>query len=134
VQEYIDTSALIALSDARDTNHQRAVEHLREATKSGKRFTVGKPVLVEFLDGLTKRVGKKEALSALDALTESKVVTMVDDTGPDWERCLEIFRRYQDTAIDLTDSLSFAIMERLRIETAFTFDSDFKAHGWTVQP
>ncbi|RLI77503.1 VapC toxin family PIN domain ribonuclease, partial [Archaeoglobales archaeon] len=30
--------------------------------------------------------------------------------------------------------LSFAMMERLDLRTAFTFDSDFKTHGFEVVP
>ncbi|MCJ2563900.1 MAG: hypothetical protein LN417_07415 [Candidatus Thermoplasmatota archaeon] len=44
------------------------------------------------------------------------------------------FRRYYDKAIDLTDSLSFAIMERMKIDTAFAFDRDFEVHGFVLLP
>jgi len=36
--------------------------------------------------------------------------------------------------IDLTDSLSFAIMERLKIDSAFAFDRDFEVHGFVRLP
>jgi len=43
---------------------------------------------------------------------------------------------YIDTSqkIDLTDCLSFSIMERMNIDTAFTFDSDFQTYGFKVLP
>ncbi|MFQ6107757.1 MAG: hypothetical protein ACE5QF_09290 [Thermoplasmata archaeon] len=47
---------------------------------------------------------------------------------------MDYFRRFRDKAIDLTDSLSFAIMERLRIDSAFTFDGDFEVHGLVRVP
>jgi predicted nucleic acid-binding protein len=32
----------------------------------------------------------------------------------------------------LTDAISFAVMERLRIPQAFTFDHNFAQFGWNV--
>ena len=34
----------------------------------------------------------------------------------------------------MMDSLSFAIMERMKIDTAFAFDRDFEVHGFVVLP
>ena len=45
---------------------------------------------------------------------------------------IEYFKRYKDQKIDLTDCLSF--LERMNIDTAFTFDSDFQTHGFKVLP
>ena len=44
------------------------------------------------------------------------------------------FKRYKDQRIDLTDCLSFSIMERMNLNTAFTFDSDFQTHGFRMVP
>jgi len=133
-QEYIDTSALIALSDSRDTNHERAVQHLRDSLASGTRFTLGKPVLIEFIDGVTKRVGKDKAVKELTTILESKVVSVVSETSSDWANALSYFCKHKDRRVDLTDALSFSLMERMKIGTAFTFDSDFEAHGFRIAP
>jgi predicted nucleic acid-binding protein len=76
---YIDTSALIAMSDKNDKNHERAVSYFKIAVK-------------------------------------------------------RYFKRYKDQKIDLTDCLSFSIMERMDINTPFTFDSDFQTHGFEMLP
>jgi len=52
----------------------------------------------------------------------------------DWVQAIEYFRRYKDQRIDLTDCLSFSIMERMNIDTAFAFDSDFQTHGFRMVP
>ena len=46
----------------------------------------------------------------------------------------ELFLRYDDQSVDMTDALSFSIMERLRIREAFSFDDDFAVHGFTRTP
>lgn len=133
-QEYVDTSALIALGDSRDANHGRAVQHFRDELSRGTRFTVGKPVLVEYIDGVTKRVGKDKAMKELAAILSSRLVSVVSETGTDWNRALSHFRNYKEMRIDLTDAISFAIMERLHLNVAFTFDSDFAAHSIHIVP
>jgi len=49
-------------------------------------------------------------------------------------QAIEYFKRYKDQKIDLTDCLSFSIMERMNVDTAFTFDSDFQTYGFKVLP
>jgi predicted nucleic acid-binding protein len=132
MRQYLDTSALIALGDRRDKNHQIAKEYLTSSLEAGVRFVMGRNVLIEYIDGLTKRVGKKEAIEELKNLQSSRVVAIENPTEGDWEDALKHFEKYSDKRIDLTDCLSFALMERLEIESAFTFDSDFKAICGTV--
>lgn len=130
---FMDTSALIALGDRNDKNHKRAVEFFREAAET-TRFVIPKHIVVEFIDGVTKRIGKKEAMEKLDSILKSKLIIVKHDKLSDWEKALEYFFRYSDKEIDLTDCLSFAMMERLGLRTAFTFDSDFRVHGFEVVP
>ena len=56
------------------------------------------------------------------------------DLEEDHARARELFLQYDDAAIDMTDSLSFAIMERLGLDSAFTFDSDYETHGFARVP
>lgn len=43
------------------------------------------------------------------------------------------FRKYHDQQIDMTDCLSFAIMEGLELNNAMTFDNDFRIHGFKLE-
>lgn len=45
---------------------------------------------------------------------------------------LAIIRRYRDKEFSMTDATSFAVMERLRLHWAFSFDSDFRQYGWNI--
>lgn len=41
---------------------------------------------------------------------------------------------HDDKDFSFTDALSFAVMERLRIRTAFSLDRHFAQFGWTLVP
>lgn len=131
---YIDTSGLIALASRKDRNHAASEEFLRASLEEGHRFVTGKNVLIEYVDGLTKRATKKEAIRQLDSILSSRFLLVEEVREEDWSLGLDYFRRYSDRAIDLTDSQSFAIMERLKIDSAFTFDRDFEVHGFVMLP
>jgi len=129
---FLDTSGLIALSDMRDKNHETARVYLENLVHKGARFVLGRNVLVEYIDGVTKRIGKQKAIEELDNILKSKLLVIEPVSGTDWDRAVQYFNKYNDQRIDLTDCLSFAIMERLKLNTALTFDNDFKTHGFAV--
>ncbi|MGB2727243.1 MAG: PIN domain-containing protein [Halobacteriota archaeon] len=131
---YIDTGALIALSDKNDKNHERAVLYFKTAVKRGVIFVFGKHVLIEYIDGVAKRIDKKKAIQELNIIIGSKLLVLEWENKKDWMQAIEYFRRYKDQKIDLTDCLSFSIMERMNIDTAFAFDSDFQTHGFKMLP
>jgi predicted nucleic acid-binding protein len=131
---YVDTSGFIALASKKDKNHAASKEFLKESIEEGHRFVTGKNTLIEYVDGLTKRATKREAVRQLDSILSSRFLLVEEVREEDWSLGLDYFRRYHDKAIDLTDSLSFAIMERLRIDSAFTFDGDFGVHGFVTVP
>jgi len=131
---YIDTGALIALSDKNDKNHKRAVSYFRTAVKRGVIFVLGKHVVIEYIDGVAKRIDKKKAIHELNSIIGSKLLLIEWEDKKDWVQAIEYFKRYKDQKIDLTDCLSFSIMERMNIDTAFAFDSDFQTHGFRMVP
>ncbi len=53
-------------------------------------------------------------------------------TQDDETRAAEIIRTYDDHAFSYVDATSFAVMERLGIERAFTYDRDFGTFGFST--
>lgn len=126
MRQYLDTSALIALADGRDKNHQAAKAYLESSVEEGIRFVTGRHVLIEYIDGVTKRISKEKGIEELNNLLGSRLLVIERCSEKDWSKGIEHFKKYKDKKIDLTDSLSFSLMERLKLDTVFTFDSDFK--------
>ena len=50
------------------------------------------------------------------------------DTGWDW------FERYADKKFSFTDCTSFAVMKRLKVKTALSFDKHFTQAGFDQKP
>lgn len=129
---FLDTSGLIALSDRKDKNHGTARAYLEAQVHRGARFILGRNVLVEYIDGVTKRIAKEKAIEELDNILNRKLLVTESVSSTDWIKGLEYFNKYDDQQIDLTDCLSFAIMERLNLDTALPFDNDFRVYGFNV--
>jgi len=130
---FLDTCFFIALSDEKDKNHVKAKASLGKQVKKGARFVTGRNILIEYLDGVTKRIGKEKAVEELDNIRNSKLLVVEPLKEEDWDKAIVYFRKYNDQQIDLTDCLSFAIMERLDMKNVLTFDNDFKIHGYEFQ-
>ncbi|ALV63769.1 hypothetical protein ADU37_CDS20700 [Thermococcus sp. 2319x1] len=126
---------MIALASRTDRNHKEAKEFFEKSIRSGIKFVVGRPVLVEFLNGVSKRVNKKTAIQLYKSYAKSRVVIIEKEREEDWEKAWEIFEKYEhQNDMDVVDCLSFAIMERLKIKEAFTFDRDFEVYGFKRLP
>lgn len=91
-------------------------------------------VFAETLTLIRTSLGHREAVKFGERLLASRLAQLISVAKEDKERAWEIFRRYDDKALSFTDCTSFAVMERLGIETAFTVDHDFKALGYLMVP
>ncbi|MGI8549605.1 MAG: type II toxin-antitoxin system VapC family toxin [Dehalococcoidia bacterium] len=63
---------------------------------------------------------------------DASATTIVHVRARDELRAKEITYRYSDKDFSFVDALSFAVMERLHISRAFTFDHDFEQYGLTM--
>jgi predicted nucleic acid-binding protein len=53
-------------------------------------------------------------------------------TENDEKRDEEIIFNYSDKGVSFVDAVSFAVMERLKLNKAFTFDRHFRQYGIDV--
>ena len=123
----IDTSALIAARNAEDRNHKSAVNNMNSALKGeyGKVFT-SDYVFDEIVTLAYMRTGKKIFALDIGLFARSRPITMRFVEPIDFDRAWELYRQYDDKNLSFTDCTNIALMERLDIESIFTFDSEFK--------
>lgn len=88
-------------------------------------------VLAETHALLLNRRNRDIAVQFLRA-TDRGTVKVWRVSEPDELRAREIIERYDDKAFTLTDATSFAVMERLGLRYAFTFDRHFAQFGFSL--
>jgi len=125
---FIDTSALFAVIDTHDATHARAVA----ITKFERRrmFTTNF-VIAETHALLLRRLGRSVAALFLTA-TDTGTTSVIRVDEADELRAREIIALHDEKDYSLTDAMSFAVMERLHIDAAFTFDRHFAQYGFGV--
>lgn len=129
----IDTGAYYAATDASEQRHTAAIATAEQIERERWRTFTTNFVLAETHALLLRRVGRHVAWQVLQRLERSQVV-IVRVSAADERRAHTILGQYRDKDFSLTDATSFAVMERLRIGSAFTFDRNFTQYGFDVLP
>ena len=131
---FVDTGAWVALADLDDRHHSRAAETFPTLLGEHQRLVTTNLVVAETYILLRLTLGHGPAIAFLDNLETSPRIERVYAT-PDLDvDAEEILRRYRDQTFSFTDALSFALMHRRRISTAFAFDTHFATAGFVCVP
>jgi uncharacterized protein len=88
-------------------------------------------ILIESHALILSVLGRRQAAQFLKDMQESHTV-IVRVRASDEARAQQILFQYEDKNFSFADAISFAVMERLEIRLAFTFDRDFAQYGFTV--
>lgn len=124
----MDTSAIVAIAHAKDERHDRAMALLKQAEEAGVAFLLTNFLVAETYALLLSRGGADLARNWL--LGNDIPIQRISAT--DETRTREILLKYRDKSFSYVDASSFAVMERLGLDTAFTFDQHFRQYGWKI--
>jgi predicted nucleic acid-binding protein len=129
----VDTSALLALANPRDQYHTHAVDLAGRFVTGGGRWLGTPLVLGELHTHLLYRRGAGPARAVVAALLADPAYEWVEvDAGLLREAEARWLARFSDQRFTLTDALSFEIMRRERVRTAFAYDQDFVTAGFEL--
>ena len=120
-----DSSAILALLDADDADHRRAVTVARQIAAEKRPSFITNYIEAEAHALLLRKLGRVIAREWLltGALTVARAL-------PDEEqRAKALLARYADKDWTLCDAVSFAMLDARRIRRAFTFDHHFHQYG-----
>lgn len=123
---YVDTGAFFALSDSSDNYHRRAGDYARRMEGQHK-FVTSSYVIIEAWLLIRNKLGYNAALSFLERV-QSGAAEIVEVLPSDLQIASEILATYSDQQYSLVDAVSFALMERMKLTTAFTFDAHFRVY------
>lgn len=128
---FVDAAAYLALLDRQDNRHVEAVQVAGLLARTGYRQLTSNIVVIETHALLMSHLDISVAAGFLRSIDRGGT-TIVRARASDEERAKQIIYQYQDKDFSFTDAISFAIMERLHIPYAFTFDRHFAQFGFTV--
>ena len=130
---FVDTSALFALLDEDDDNHQRAAEWLGGPGSSPAEILVTHSYVVVETAALTfRRLGPVAVKVLFDGFIPALSVFYVDETLHRSAVASHLAALPRD--LSLVDWVSFLMMRERGIESAFAFDSDFTDQGFRLVP
>lgn len=117
---FVDSSAFYAGADRGDRQHERAVSVLG----GGEPLVTTDHVLVEAWLLLQRRLGMRSAERFWEGLRNG--AARIEPVGiADLERAWNIGVEFGDQGFSIVDRTSFAVMQRLGVFRAASFDDDF---------
>ena len=129
---FVDTSALYALFNGNDRDHDSAKACMQDLIKNQSSLIISNFVLDEIYTLLLTRTNREIALTIIETLIDEWVIERI--SSEDEERAFRILKTSQDKSYSYTDATSFALIERLSIPFAFSFDKHFSQYGLIVTP
>ena len=129
---FVDTSALYALLVSGDENHGAAARFFRELDTSTTHLVTSSFVMLEFVSLLQSRVGLaaiRDFKAHFEALLD---IVWVDSEI--YNQAMTAMTSAERRKVSLTDWSSYAVMRRLSISRAFTFDEHFAQQGFELVP
>lgn len=129
---FLDTGAWIAIADSSDQYSKEASEIYTSLVYRREQLVTSDLVLIETYNLLLKTIGSSATIIFAGTLKNIPFLRVEQTTSPDYVRAWKIIEKYSDKDFSFTDCTSFALMERLKIRTAFSFDSHFRQFGFSL--
>jgi predicted nucleic acid-binding protein len=120
-----DSSAILALLDADDADHARAVLVARTIASENRPSFITNYLEAEAHALLVRKLGRTIARQWL--LTGGLPVVLV--LPAEEQKAKDILARHSDRDWTLCDAISFAVLDSRRVSRAFTFDHHFQQYG-----
>ena len=125
---FFDTSAIYALADDADASHDAAQQLFERLLHEQTPLLTHNYVVVETIALIQGRYGLAAALTIEPGIRNVEVVWVDSDihrqASTRWAK--------GSRKLSFVDHVSFVVMERYQIDTAFAFGSDFVGHGFNV--
>lgn len=125
---FVDTGAFLGLLVPKDRSHPKAKPLFEQAARERWHLVTSNIVVIETYAVLLIRASRKDAITFLDVvLNDGYSIERV--RRDDEEKAIALVRSHEDKTYSLCDALSFVVMERLGLQEAMAFDSDFRSYG-----
>jgi uncharacterized protein len=127
---FLDSSYAIALAATSDQLHHRATELAEELENRQRQLITTRAVLFEIGNALSKQRYREAASNLLASIESDPTIRIIEISRERYLPALALFSSRPDKDWGLTDCMSFAIMQDLRLTEALTADSHFEQAGF----
>jgi predicted nucleic acid-binding protein len=112
----VDAGPLVAAVDTGDPDHLRSADIL---TRTGYRFVLPILAVAEAVHFIGERLGSLIEATFIEGLA---ALSIEPPTEADWERIVQLVRRYHDFPLGTVDASVVALAERLDTDLIVTLD------------
>lgn len=125
---FVDTSYFVAIAAPRDQWHKKAVL----AYRPGLNLVTSAAVINETITLLQSRGLLSAALAFLADVRANPDIEVFHVDAVLQSEAWNLFHRFAGSGANAVDCVSFAIMKKLSINRAFTFDEHFRGAGFEI--
>ena len=129
---FIDSGAFLARYLGKDQHHRLAQQGWRNIRKTRLLCFTSNFVLNETFTLLARRAGYSFAAERARNILTSPILTILRPQSEDESEVVDLFEKFADQQVSFTDCISFALMRKHKIRSAFSFDSHFEAAGFRL--
>lgn len=129
---FVDTSALIAIGNMRDSFHSQAVRLRNELKQFGRNFITTNAILLEFGNAFSQVNLRPTAVKMIEAVRYSSKWKCVSTDETLVERGFQKFKQINDKEWGLVDCISMLVSEDNEITEIFTTDHHFEQAGFKI--
>ena len=129
---FVDTSAWYALNDRSDQYRDAALESMSRISSGQISLVTSDYILDESLTLISSRANHQTAVAFGEMLLKSSSIQLLPITEELRLSAFGLFKKYADKNLSFTDCTSFALMKKMKLKTAFTFDDHFRQVGFEI--
>ena len=129
---FLDTSYLLALVNAADASHTRALRGAGKLATAHQKSVTTEAVLFEFCNSLSRKFWRESAVQIVRALRENSDVIVVPINTTLLNRSFDLYANRLDKEWSLTDCLSFIVMQDQQLKQVLTTDHHFRQAGFEI--
>lgn len=128
----IDSDAIIALFNDKDSNSKRAMDILQELNKNGITIIYPATTIVEVITTLQRKIHKPKIVKAIVELIKNGNLPIESVNGDVILKSFEIFNPDGSKKDTLFDAVVATIAKKYTADAIFSFDKGYKKLGFKL--
>ena len=128
---FVDSGPLVAAINPGDQHEEEARHGWKRIAGENLPLVSTEHVLDEVATAISRAQNPRRAARWVRQQLDSGLIRWLSCGPEEWRAAADWLEQYSDQQISFTDALSFAMMRRLRMTEAFTFDRHFVIAGFS---